>query len=199
MKEAEQWEEVEFSKAGFPEPEKSFSLVQSSVLRKCCQVDLCLGLFYFPPWHTEGPNPSWQPSSHACAGTLRHMEILQKVMDVIWHFTWRDSTLTFGRRLLHGSTAHMLLRENSEPFLECDCRGEQLLSWAVACPIGEILVCNSSGHWVLIWIGLLEGLVSSKVLLPETWRCNYWLVKRSKRIKPAFVWPAKTCWMDLLF
>lgn len=198
MKEAEQWEEVEFSKAGFPEPEKSFSLVQSSVLRKC-QVDLCLGLFCFPPWHTEGPNPSWQPSSHACAGTLRHMEILQKVMDVIWHFTWRDSTLTFGRRLLHGSTAHMLLQENSEPFLECDCRGEQLLSWAVACPIGEILVCNSSGHWVLIWIGLLEGLVSSKVLLPETWRCNYWLVKRSKRIKPAFVWPAKTCWMDLLF
>lgn len=56
------------------------------------------------------------------------MEILQKVMDVIWHFTWRDSTRTFGRRLLHGSTAQMLLLENSEPFLECDCRGEQLLS-----------------------------------------------------------------------
>lgn len=49
MKEAKQWEEVEFSKAGFPQPEKSFSLVQSSVLKKGCQADLCLGLFYFPP------------------------------------------------------------------------------------------------------------------------------------------------------
>lgn len=35
---------------------------------------------------------------------------------------WRDFTLTFGRRLLHGCTAHTLLVENSEPPLEYDCR-----------------------------------------------------------------------------
>lgn len=57
MKEAKQWEEVEFPKAQIPQPQKNFSLVQSSVLRKCCQVDLCLGLFNFPPGCREGLSP----------------------------------------------------------------------------------------------------------------------------------------------
>lgn len=90
-------------------------------------------------------------------------------------FHWRDCTRAFGRRVLHGCSAHMLLEGNSEPVLEWDCRGGQVLSWAITCLIGEILVWNRPGT------GLLEGLVSFKVLLPETWLCNYWLVKESNQ------------------
>lgn len=106
------------------------------------------------------------------------MEIPEKVMDVIWHFTGGNSPWH-----LEGDSCTAALLTGGKS----SCRGEQVLSWAVACLIGKILVWNSSGHWLLIWIGLLEGLVNSEVLLPETWHCNYWLVKRTKRIKPAFI------------
>lgn len=156
----------------------------------------CLVLFSFLT--QERPKPLTASIPCLCWDSQAHWDSGEgDGRDLALH--WRDFTLTFGRRVLHGCTAHRFLVENTEALLECDCRGEQVLSWAVACPIREILIWNSPGHCVLIWTGLLEGLVSSKVLLVETWHCNYWLVKWSKIFKPAFVWPAKTRRMDLLF
>lgn len=44
MRDATQKEEADFSGVGFPEPERSFALIQGNGPSKCCQLSLCLGL-----------------------------------------------------------------------------------------------------------------------------------------------------------